>query len=104
MHARGLAGDLGSAAKRAADRRGKFFARTKFGFSFHCDLSNTFGVRLKVSYTLQTSAKRRDEGADLLMVSGDSSYGALRTQDEEMDLGKDKGRDGKSAVQKFNDG
>jgi len=45
--------------------------------------------------------QRGDEDTDLFMVSGDSSYGALMTQDEERALGKDKGRDGKSAVQKF---
>jgi hypothetical protein len=31
----------------------------KFGFSFHRDLSNNFGVRPELSYTLQASAKRR---------------------------------------------
>jgi hypothetical protein len=31
----------------------------KFGFSFHCDLSNNFGVLPELSYTLQASAKRR---------------------------------------------
>jgi hypothetical protein len=31
----------------------------KFGFSFHCDLSNNFGVLPELSYTLQVSAKRR---------------------------------------------
>jgi hypothetical protein len=32
------------AARRAAYRSGKLFAGLKFGFSFHCDLPNNFGV------------------------------------------------------------
>jgi hypothetical protein len=31
----------------------------KFSFSFHCDLSNNFGVLPELSYTLHASAKRR---------------------------------------------
>ena len=59
VHARGLARDLGGAPERAADRGGKLFAGLKFGFSFHCDLSNNFGVLPELSYTLQASDKTR---------------------------------------------
>jgi hypothetical protein len=43
----------------AANRGGKLFAGLKFGFSFHCDLSNDFGVLPELSYTLRASAERR---------------------------------------------
>ena len=59
VHARGLAGGLGRASERTPNSGGEFFASMKFGFSFHCDLSNNFGVLPELSYTLQVSAKRR---------------------------------------------
>jgi len=59
VHAGGLARDFSGAAERAADRGGEFFARLKFGFSFHCDLSNNLGTLPELSYTLQASAKSR---------------------------------------------
>jgi hypothetical protein len=39
---------------------GKLFAGLKFGFSFHCDLSNNFGVLPELSYTLQASANNTE--------------------------------------------
>jgi hypothetical protein len=59
VHARGLAGDLGGAAQRTADGGGEFFTALRSCFLFHGDLSNSFAVLPELSYTLQTSAKRR---------------------------------------------
>jgi len=59
VHAGGLARDLGGASERAANGGGKFFAGLKFGFSFHCDLSNNFGVLPELSYTVHSLAKSR---------------------------------------------
>ena len=49
MHARGLAGGLGRASERTPNSGGEFFAGLCFGFSFHCDLSNNFGVLPELS-------------------------------------------------------
>ena len=59
VHAGGLASDLGGASQSAADGGGKLFAGLKFGFSFHGDLSNNFGVLPELSYTVHSSAKSR---------------------------------------------
>ncbi len=75
MHARGLAGDLGGAAQRPADRRGKFFTRRKFGFSFHCDLANNFGARPELSLESPITSNRSsivaaaEERSDLVVIA-----------------------------------
>ena len=53
------AGGLGRASEGAPNSGGEFFAGLCFGFSFHGDLSNNFGVLPELSYMRQASAKRR---------------------------------------------
>jgi hypothetical protein len=78
VHACGLAGALGRASEGAANRRGEFFASLWFGFSFHGDLSNNFGVLPELSYTVHSSAKSRYDFSKLIQLRVNRRNTSLR--------------------------